>query len=98
MLVRSDTGFEVVNIDQTFAVNIGTTQEGAFVLVALGGGMQTPLVIGSKDRCQRALQAIQDGVKQRTHIVDLLGLLGQRPDLAIPQPQIIRPGNGDGRH
>ena len=98
MLIRSDMGTEVVNADQTFSLGIVMAENGAFVLAAFGGGSwQAALCVGSKDRCQRALQAIQDGVKQRTHIVDLLGLLGQRPDIAVPQPKIMLPGNGQGQ-
>jgi hypothetical protein len=98
MLIRSDQGTELVNADTTLAFNIGTMPDGQNAVVALGGGLQTVLTIGSMDRCRKALDAIQTGVKQRTHVVDLLGLLGQRPDLTVAAPQIIRPGNGDGRH
>jgi hypothetical protein len=98
MLIVSDLGTEVVNTDQAFSFSIGQTPDGAYVLVAFGGGSwQTPIVVGSKERCERALGLITQGVKQRQHIVDLLGVLGQRPDIAVPQPKIVLPGNGEGR-
>ena len=97
MLIRSDLGTELINADTQLSFCIGSAPDGQNAVIAVGGGMQTVLVVGSMDRCRRALDAIQAGVKQRQHIVDLLGLLGQRPDLTVAGPKIIRPGNGDGR-
>lgn len=99
MFIRNDVGTEVVNADQTFSFGIVAAQDGAsYVLVAFAAAQwQAGLTAGSMDRCRSALDAIQSGIKQRQHIVDLLGLLGQRPDLAVPQPKIVLPGNGEGR-
>jgi hypothetical protein len=99
MLIRNDVGTEVINVDQTFSLGIVAAQDGgSYVLVAFSAAQwQAGLTVGSMDRCRSALDAIQAGVKQRAHIVDLLGLLGQRPDIAVPQPKIVLPGNGEGR-
>jgi hypothetical protein len=98
MLVVNDLGNEVINADLVFAFSMGTTADGQAALIAQGMvNWQTALVVGSKERCERALKLITDGVKQRQHIVDLLGVLGQRPDIAVPQPKIVLPGNGEGR-
>ena len=103
MHIVNDLGQEMVNGDTVFSFAIVPTQEGAFALLAFsiganqGGPIRTPLTIGSKDRCEQALAAIRKGIKDRQHIVDLLGLLGQRPDLTVAQPQILLPGNGEGR-
>lgn len=103
MLIVNDLGTEVLNADNVFSFGILEAPDGNTVLMAFApalsqsGPLQTALVVGTKDRCQRALKLITDGVKQRQHIVDLLGVLGQRPDIAVPQQKIVLPGNGEGR-
>ena len=102
MYVIGDDGQGMVNGDNVYSFGIVASQT-AFALVAFStaanqnGPIFTPLVIGSKERCEQALAAVRKGIKDRALIVDLLGLLGQRPDLTVASPQIIRPGNGDGR-
>ncbi len=103
MYIVNDLGQEMVNADSVFSFGILPTPEGPHVLLAFGvgtnqaGPIRTALVAGSKDRCEQAMAAIRKGVKDRQHIVDLLGLLGQRPDITVAQPSIILPGNGEGR-
>ena len=98
MLVINDMGNEVLNADLVFAWSMGSMADGQAALIAQGMvNWQSAVVVGSKERCERALKLITDGVKQRQHIVDLVGVLGQRPEIAVPQPKIVLPGNGEGR-
>jgi hypothetical protein len=103
MHIVNDLGTEMVNGDNVFSFAIGATPEGEFSLRAFSigtnqaGPIWTALTSGSKGRCEQALAHIRKGIKDRQHIVDLLGLLGQRPDIAVAQPRIVLPGNGDGR-
>jgi len=103
MLIVNDLGSEVLNADNVFSFGIVDTPDGGCALVAFGpalnqgGPLHAALVVGTRDRCQRALKLITDGVKQRQHIVDLIGVLGQRPDITVPQQRIMLPGNGEGR-
>jgi len=98
MHIVNDLGTEMVNGDNVFSVAIGMTQEGAFALIAFGvganqaGPIRTALVAGSKERCEQALAHIRKGIKERHHVVDLIGLLGQRPDITVAQPSILLPG------
>jgi hypothetical protein len=96
MLIVNDIGNEVVNSELVFALTVVETPEGWIVLAQGVAQWRSVLAAGSKDRCQRALKLITDGVKQRQHIVDLVGVLGQRPEIAVPQPKIVLPGNGEG--
>jgi len=98
MLIINDLGTEVVNADLVFAFSLTDTPDGGTVVLAQGVAQWRAIVAeGSKDRCRKALNLITDGVKQRQHILDLVGVLGQRPDITVPQPKIVVPGNGDGR-
>lgn len=98
MFIANDLGSELVNLDLVFALGITQTPDGQSVLVAQGvSKWQTALAVGSKERCEQAFAAIRKGVKDRQHIVDLLGLLGQRPEITVAQQSIIVPGNGEGR-
>jgi hypothetical protein len=103
MLIVNDLGSEVLNADHVFSFAILGAPDGNTVLMAFApavnqqGPLNTALVVGTKDRCQRALKLITDGLKQRQHLVDLLGVLGQRPDITVPQSKIVLPGNGEGR-
>jgi hypothetical protein len=100
MYIVNDMGQEMVNGDNVFSFAIVPADQGSFGLLAFSvganqaGPIRTPLVVGSKDRCEQALAAIRKGIKDRQHIVDLLGLLGQRPDITVAQPRIVLPGNG----
>lgn len=102
MHIVSDLGTEMVNSDNVLSIQISPSQGGGFGLIALSvganqaGPIYIPLVVGSKERCEQALAAIRKGIKDRQHIVDLLGLLGQRPDITVAQPGIVLPGNGQG--
>jgi hypothetical protein len=103
MFIINDLGSEVLNADNVFSFGVLQAPDGNSILMAFApalaqaGPLQTALVIGTKDRCQRALKCITDGLKQRQHIVDLVGILGQRPDITVPQQKIVLPGNGEGR-
>jgi hypothetical protein len=97
MLIVNDLGNEVVNSDLVFAITVVETPEGWIVLAQGVAQWRSVIVAGSKERCQRALKLITDGVKQRQHILDLVGILGQRADITVPQPKIVLPGNGEGR-
>jgi hypothetical protein len=98
MLIVNDLGNEVINADLVFAFSIRQTSEGQYALLAQGVAQwKSALTVGAKDRCERALGLITQGVKQRQHIVDLLGVLGQRPDITVAQGGLIVPGNGEGR-
>lgn len=98
MYVLNDLGTEMVNLDLGFATSIVPTPDGQNVLVVQGvAKWQTFLTVGTKARCEQALAAIRKGIKDRQHIVDLVGLLGQRPEIVVAQPGIILPGNGEGR-
>ena len=103
MYIVSDTGKDMVNMDNVYALQIAPSTDGMLGLIAFSvginqaGPLYTPLAVGSKERCERAFEAIRKGIRDRQHIVDLLGLLGDRPNLTVAQPQIIRPGNGQGR-
>jgi hypothetical protein len=99
MLIVNDLGTEMVNLDLGFAIGIAPTPDGQYVLVVQGvSKWQTFLTVGTRERCEQALAAIRKGIKDRQNILDLLGLLGQRPEIVVPQPQIVLPGNGEGRH
>ena len=98
MYVANDLGSEVVNLDLVFAMSIVATPDGQHVLVVQGvSKWQSFLTVGTKARCEQALAAICKGIKDRQHILDLLGLLGQRPEIAVPEQKLIVPGNGEGR-
>ena len=98
MYVANDLGNEMVNLDLVFAMSVVPTPDGQTVLVVQGvSKWQTFLTVGTKERCEQALAAIRKGIKDRQHILDLLGLLGQRPEIAVAQPKIVLPGNGEGR-
>ncbi len=102
MYVVNDLGQELLNIDNVFSVGILDGPEGS-MLMAFGPGLnqagplRTVITAGSKERCEQALAHIRKGIKDRQHIVDLLGLMGQRPEIAVAQPRIVLPGNGEGR-
>jgi len=97
MLIVNDLGTEVLNSEAVFSYQVAQTPEGQWVVLLHGTGLKTFVVVGSKDRCEKALATIVKGAKERWHVVDLLGILGQRPDLTVAQPGIIMPGNGEGR-
>ena len=97
MLIINDLGNEVVNSDLCFAISAIESPDGWIVLAQGVAQWRSVIAAGSKDRCVKALTLITDGVKQRQHILDLVGILGQRPDIAVPQPKIVLPGNGEGR-
>ena len=98
MYVVNDLGSEVVNLDLAFAMGVAATPEGQHVLIVQGvSKWQTFLTVGSKARCEQALAAIRKGIKDRQHILDLYGLLGQRPEIQVAEQKLIVPGNGEGR-
>jgi hypothetical protein len=97
MLIVNDLGTEVLNADLVFAFSLTESPEGWVVLAQGVAQWRAVVVAGSRERCERTLKLITDGVKQRQHIVDLLGILGQRPDIAVAQAKIVLPGNGEGR-
>jgi len=98
MYVVNDLGTEMVNLELGFAIGIAPTPDGQHVLVVQGvSKWQTFLTLGTKERCEQALAAIRKGIKDRQHILDLLGLLGQRPEIVVPEQKIVLPGNGEGR-
>ena len=102
MFVINDLGLEMLNADNAFSFMVAPTPDGAAALLAFGvmanqnGPIHMTLAVGSKERCEQAMAAISKGIKDRQHVVDLLGLLGQRPDISVPRPQIVLPGNGEG--
>jgi hypothetical protein len=95
MLIVNEAGTAMVNTDQTFLIGMGVTSEGEAVLLAQAGSVSIPLATGG-DRPQHAAEAIMKAHKERWLILDLNDLLGAKPDLVVPQAQIIRPGNGQG--
>jgi len=97
MLIINDFGNEVVNSELVFAFTATETPEGWIVLAQGVAQWRSVIVAGSKERCERTLKLITDGVRQRQHVLDLLGVLGQRPNIAVAQPKIVLPGNGEGR-
>lgn len=110
MYIISDTGEETINAEQVFCFALsfmGRKNPGqppspvnpaAPVLAAQGGPWTSCLVMGHRERCERALVAIQEGLKQRRHILDLreVGGVGPRPNLDIEIAYQL-PSNGDRR-
>jgi hypothetical protein len=82
MIVISDMGTDVVNTENVFSLSIGAMQDGTSCLVAYATGLNIVLAAVG-DRPNRALVAIVEGVKQRRHVLDLVELLGPRPNLAV---------------
>jgi hypothetical protein len=82
MLVISDMGTDVCNTDNAFTLSIGQMQDGTSCLVAYTTGLNIVLAAVG-DRPNRALIAIVEGIKQRRHVLDLVELLGPRPNLAV---------------
>ena len=95
MLIVNDLGTDVINLDQAFSFSIGMAHDGMEVLVAYGPGVNCPLAAVG-DRPKRALESIVKGHKEGWKIVNLLELLGERPNLTVAKAAIIRP-NGQGQ-
>jgi hypothetical protein len=92
--IISDNGSEMVNSDQVFAFSLGQASPNpslppADVLVAQGGNWTAPIVVGLKERCERALVEIRRGLEQHRKTLDLRDVegVGQRPnpDIVIPR-------------
>ncbi len=96
MLILSDVGTDVVNVDAAFAFSVGNLPDGTDVLIAYGPGVQT-IIAAVGDRPRRALAAIVEAGKHPRHVLDLSDLLGPRPNLAVAKPGLVVPGNGQGR-
>lgn len=93
MLIVSDTGTDLVNLDNVFAIALGTVADGTTVLMAHGPGVQTVLAAVG-DRPKRAAEAIYQAYKQNWKVVDLNDLLGARPNLAVAKPALVVPNGG----
>jgi len=96
MLIVSDQGTDVVNSEVAFVFSMAAAQDGTAVLVAYGPGVNTVLAAVG-DRPQRALETIVKAQKEGWKIVDLRGVLGERPDITVAKAKIVLPGNGEGR-
>jgi hypothetical protein len=96
MIVVNDTGDSLVNYDSAFAIgmNHDPNSPGITLVIAFGPGVTTVLTAGSEQRARECLEAIRKGIKQNWKILDLRDELGQRPNLDIPAPKIVVPGNG----
>jgi hypothetical protein len=93
MLILNDTGTDAVNADVAFAFSIGNTPDGTDVLVAYGPGVNT-ILAAVGDRPKRAVEAIAKAHKEGWKLLDLLDLLGARPNIAVAKQGLIVPGNG----
>lgn len=96
MLIVNDRGTDVVNTDNAFVFSVARTPDGTDVLLAYGPGVNTVLA-SLGDRPQRALLAIAKAHKEGWKLLDLADLLGPPPNIAIPRPGLVVPGNGEGR-
>lgn len=102
MFIVNDLGLEMANADNVFSFMVAPTPDGSVALLAFGtmanqnGPVHMTLAVGSKERCEQALYAIRKGIKDRQHVVDLIGVLGPRPDISVAQSRIVLPGNGEG--
>jgi hypothetical protein len=85
MIVISDLGTDIVNTENVFSISIGQATDGSTGLVAYGSGVQLVLAVVG-DRPKRALVAIVEGIQQRRLVLDLVELLGPRPNLTVPKP------------
>lgn len=95
MLIVGDQGDAAVNADEVFSFALGTmNQDGTAVLVAhAAAGMQI-ILAAVADRPRRALDAIVKAQKEGWKIVNLLDLLGPRPDLAVARTLDVVRANG----
>jgi len=97
MLIISDMGTDAVNSEAAFVFSLGANpKDGTTVLLAYGPGVNT-ILAAVGDRPERALEFIIKGHKEHWKLCDLRDLLGKRPDITVPQPKIVLPGNGEGR-
>jgi hypothetical protein len=94
VVIITDVGDAVVNFDETFAVSLNSAGKVGLAAVAFGLGVQTILTAGSEDRCRQCLHFVAEAAKQNWKVLDLRDKLGQRPNLTVPQKQIVVPGNG----
>jgi hypothetical protein len=101
MLIVSDSGGEIINADNVFSFSIGMVapKPGAppvDALVAQGGQWTAVLAMGMRERCEKGLDAIRKGVKERWHLLDLRDVpgVGQRPNPDIVIPRLVGPPNG----
>ena len=102
MIIVDDLGHELVNSDNVFTYQIRPAGDGSVSLVAFApvigpsGALVAELTRGSKERCEKALDAVKRGLAKDAALVDLIGILGERPKVTVPPPKLIVPGNGDG--
>ena len=101
MLIINDLGNEAMVAENAFSFGVVPQQQGyALFAFAPSASPSGPLVVvlaaGTKERCETALLKITQGYAKETKLLDLIGIIGERPKLEVPEAKLIVPGNGHG--